>query len=51
MTFDDAVSCVVSRREAEQEIAAHGADFFEFIDEVGDRSKYIGAEVLAWLGY
>jgi len=42
----------VTRREAQQEIEAHDdADWFEFVEECGDRELYWSNEVLGWLGY
>lgn len=43
----------VSRGEALAEIDKHDVEGGReaFLAEVGDRPKYIGAEVLEWLGY
>ena len=51
MTYDEAIETIVTRGEAAAEIAAHGIDFSEFVEEYGDREEYRGADVLAWLGY
>lgn len=52
MNFDDALEAVVCRAEAQAEIARHDCEGWEaFLRDVGDRDEYLGAEVLAWLGY
>lgn len=51
MNYEDACEATVSRAEALSEVARHGCDAAEFLAEVGDRSAYRGATVLAWLGY
>ncbi len=57
MNYDEAMEATVSRGEAMEEIRLHptGAgfqiDWHSFLDEVGDASDYLGAEVLRWLGY
>lgn len=51
MSSEDWWDETVTRKEACHEIAQHGADFDEFITEVGDKQEYKGGEVLAWLGY
>ena len=51
MSYDDAVEAEVSREEARREVAKHHGDWNEFVRDVGDRPKYLGKEVLDWLGY
>lgn len=51
MTYEQAIEATVTRDEALAEIAAHGIDFSEFVEEYGDREEYEGADVLGWLGY
>ncbi|MES2187975.1 MAG: hypothetical protein V4505_25715 [Pseudomonadota bacterium] len=51
MDYEEATEATVSRAEAKREIAKHGCDFAEFLDDVGDRTAYNGGQVLAWLGY
>ena len=51
MTYEQAIEAVVTRREAIDEIAAHGLDFSDFVEEYGNREEYQGADVLDWLGY
>ena len=46
MALDD-----VTPEEARKEIERHGAQWNEFIREVGSKPKYTGKEVLGWLGY
>lgn len=51
MNYDEAHDATVSRACARREILKHGADWQEFLTEVGDKPEYVGAEVLDWLGY
>lgn len=41
----------ITRQEAQQEIEAHDADWFVFVEECGDRKEYWSDEVLGWLGH
>lgn len=50
-TYEEASEATVSREQARREIEDHGADWSEYLDEVGDRPEYQGREVLDWLGY
>lgn len=52
-TYHEACDWIVTRAEAEAEIAKHDAEggFAAFLVEVGDREEYEGKEVLDWLGY
>jgi hypothetical protein len=53
LCYEDACEEIVTRAEAEAEIAKHDCDggFPAFLAEVGDRPEYQGNEVLDWLGY
>ena len=51
MNYDEAIHATVTRAEAIAEIKQHGVSVQEFFNEVGDRSEYLGADVLDWLGY
>jgi hypothetical protein len=53
LCYEDACEEIVTRAEAEAEIAKHDCDggFPAFLTEVGDRPEYQGNEVLDWLGY
>ena len=51
MTYEEALVINVTKSEALAEIRKHGIDPNEFLEEVGDREDYAGADVLAWLGY
>lgn len=53
MNFDEAMDAVVSRDEARKEIELHQVEggWTAFVEEIGDKPEYSGAEVLAWLGY
>ncbi|MDN8102618.1 hypothetical protein [Burkholderia multivorans] len=53
LSYEDACEKIVTRAEAEAEIAKHDCEggFPAFLAEVGDRAEYQGKEVLAWLGY
>ncbi|KGC70286.1 MULTISPECIES: hypothetical protein [Burkholderia] len=52
-SYEEACDWIVTRAEAEAEIARHDAEggFSAFLKEVGDREEYEGKEVLDWLGY
>ena len=49
----DAFDVEVTRDEAVAEIDRHDVEggVPAFLAEVGDRPRYLGAEVLGWLGY
>ena len=49
--YYDALEYEVTRAEARREIALHDADWWQFLEEVGDKEEYMGYEVLDWLGY
>lgn len=51
MTYEQAIDATVTKREALAEVEAHGVDPEEFLEELGNRDTYAGADVLAWLGY
>ena len=51
MDYHDACEAIVSRQEARLELEAHGALFYEFTIERGDRDEYYGYEILNYLGY
>lgn len=51
-SYDDAVKLKnVTQQEAKKEIQKHGANWEEFIEDVGNKPKYNGKEILDWLGY
>ena len=51
MDYQEAMEATVSRLEARREVEKHGADYYEFLTEVGERDMYHGSDVLGWLGY
>ena len=51
MDYHDACEAIVSRQEARLELEAHGALFYEFTIERGDKDEYYGYEILNYLGY
>lgn len=53
MEYEEATEATVTREEARREIQRHDSDsgFPQFVQDVGDRATYTGAEVLGWLGY
>ena len=51
MTYDEALESTVTRAEAIAEVRAHQISVHEFLDDLGDKPHYTGAEVLNWLGY
>jgi hypothetical protein len=51
MTYEQAIEITVTKSAALAEIRKHGIDPNEFLEEMGDRETYAGADVLAWLGY
>lgn len=51
MNYEEACECVVTKAEAKLEVEAHHCEWSEFLEDVGEKDKYIGQEVLDWLGY
>lgn len=51
MGYEEAVEAVVTRAEALAEVRKHEADVSDFLRDCGDKSEYVGGDVLAWLGY
>ncbi len=52
MTYDEAMEGhAVSLKQAKAEVLAHGIDWADFVDEVGDKKVYYSNEILEWLGY
>lgn len=51
MTSEEARDETFTRAEALRIINEHGADWDEFLDEVGDAQGYGGDDILNWLGY
>ena len=54
MTYEEVMESevMVSRKDAKREIVqGHGLEWEEFVEEMGDREEYSGADVLIWLGY
>ena len=52
MTYDEAMEGhQVSLKQAKAEVLAHGIDWADFVDEVGDKKVYYSNEILEWLGY
>lgn len=52
MTYDEAIEATVSQAQAKREVERHDCDgWAAFIEDVGDKATYTGAEVLGWLGY
>lgn len=51
MDYEESLTAVVTRQEAERELQRHGATFKEFARECGNHTTYAGAVVLRWLGY
>jgi len=52
MTYDEAMEGYqVSLKQAKAEVLAHGIDWADFVDEVGDKKVYYSNEILEWLGY
>lgn len=53
MTYDEAIEHEVTKEQARKEIAKHEVEggFEQFLIDVGDKPKYLGQEVLDWLGY
>lgn len=49
--YDSAEGQIISRERAEREVIDHGADVFEFLEDVGEKPEYDAQEVLRWLGY
>ena len=51
MSYDEAMSVMVTRKEALNEVLDHGLEWCDFINDCGDLPEYAGEAVLAWLGY
>ena len=52
ISYDEAMDADdITPAEAKREIRKHGADWDEFIAEVGEKPVYTGEEILNWLGY
>jgi hypothetical protein len=51
MALLEAWESEVSRREAVTEVMMHGVSINDFYDECGFQSRYIGGDVLTFLGY
>lgn len=66
LSYEDAIDAVVSRDEARFEIQGHNGEgscdlhgigghgrnvWAAFVCDLGDHATYLGADVLAWLGY
>jgi len=51
MALLEAWESEVSRREAVMEVLLHGVSISEFYDECGYRGRYMGSDVLTFLGY
>ena len=51
MSYEEAMEAEVTKEDARQEILRHGHDPEDFFREVGDRTTYLGSEVLGWPGY
>ena len=53
MTLDEAFeeNPEVSASEARREVWRHGADWSEFLTELGECETYRAREVLEWLGW
>lgn len=49
--FESAAGERVTRDRARREIASHGCDWAEFIEDCGERPTYDAQAVLRWLGY
>src|SRR5437764_12873431 len=50
-TYETALASTATRTEAIREIRLHDQDVAEFCATVGDKEKYLGAEVLICFGY
>ena len=51
MNYTEAMKSKISLLVANIEIKKHNLEFRDFINECGDKSEYIGCEILNWLGY
>ena len=51
MNYTEAMKSKITRLEDKIEIKKHNLEFRDFINECGDKSEYIGCEILNWLGY
>ena len=51
MNYREAMKSKITRLEAKIEIQRHNLEFKDFITDIGDKSEYVGSEILNWLGY
>ena len=51
MDYFEACEATISYDLAKHEVASHGYDFKEFLQDVGIKKEYSGEEILNWLGY
>lgn len=49
--YESAEGVSITPDRAKKEIENHGADWWEFLADVGERTEYDAQEVLGWLGY
>ena len=45
------IDVIVTKAQALNEVADHGIDASEFLEDYGDHDQYDAYEVLQWLGY
>ena len=51
MNYETALNSIVTKSEAIKEVKDHGCDVNDFLNDVGNKSEYLGSEILHWLGY
>jgi hypothetical protein len=51
MTYEEAMEGHDISAKQRAEVLAHGVDWAEFVEEVGNKAIYKSNEVLEWLGY
>lgn len=51
MDYETACEAEITRKQAQQEIKAHGLSFDDFVTDCGDKAYYSGQVILDWLGY
>lgn len=49
--YESAKGITVLKARAYKEVKDHGADWQEFVKDMGDKEIYKAQEVLQWLGY
>lgn len=49
--YDSAEGITISPARARKEVEKHGAEWVEFLQDVGEKEYYDAQEVLNWLGY